>query len=89
MHKEGTREKVPELVKLFPEADLILVEGMKDSFYPKIEVVRKAVSTEAVSNPEGRFLIVTDLEPSAFPEKTAGFGDIDLILKQIRNIIER
>lgn len=89
VHKEGTREKVPELVKLFPEADLILVEGMKDSSYPKIEVVRKAVSTEAVSNPEGRFLIVTDLESSAFSEETAGFGDIELILKQIRNIIER
>ena len=28
-----------DLVALFPEADLILLEGMKDSGYPKIEVI--------------------------------------------------
>ena len=35
------------LAQLFPEADLILLEGMKDSAYPKIELVRGAVSGKA------------------------------------------
>lgn len=44
--QEGT---VPEaLMGQFPEADLILLEGMKDSAYPKIEVVRRGNSDRMV-----------------------------------------
>lgn len=85
--KEGTKERIPELVKFFPEADLIFLEGMKESSYPKIEVVRRAVSQKPVSNPEGRFLIVTDLESSALKEETAGFEEIDFIIEKILEAI--
>ena len=78
-------EKVEELASLFPDADLILVEGLKNTALPKIEVVRKGISDAPVSNPDGRFLVVTDLEPDCFEEKALGLGQIgeiaELILK--------
>ena len=45
--KEEVSER--ELIRLFPEADLILLEGFKDSSYPKIEVVRRGISENPVS----------------------------------------
>ena len=68
---------------MFPEADLIFLEGMKDSCYPKIEVIRKGISGSPVSNPEGRFLIVTDTDRTGYGEETAGFEEIDCIIEKI------
>ena len=70
------KEKITEIVSMFPDADLILVEGLKNSSLPKIEIVRKGISDVPVSNPEGRFLIVTDFEPGHFEEKTLGLEQI-------------
>jgi len=50
-----------ELFALYPEADLILLEGFKDSVYPKLEVVRAAVSTAPVCDPGTLLALVTDL----------------------------
>ena len=83
VHKTGTKEKEKELFGMFPEADLIFLEGMKDSDYPKIEVIRKEVSDRPVSNPNGRFLIVTDRDLSEYGEDAAGFGDVEKILGKI------
>lgn len=51
-----------ELICMFPEADIIILEGFKNSTYPKIEVIRKGNSTDSVCNREGLFAIVTDTE---------------------------
>ena len=60
----GTGEREEELIQFFPDADVILLEGFKgNSIYPKIEVIRRAISDTLVANPEGRFLIVSDMEP--------------------------
>ena len=52
---------VEELIEVFPEADLILLEGFKYSKYPKIEVIRKGNSEESVCDPKYLLGIVTDL----------------------------
>ena len=75
------KEKITEFVSLFPDADLILIEGLKNASLPKIEIVRKGITDAPVSNPEGRFLIVTDFEPDHF-------GEIVLGLEQISEIAE-
>lgn len=85
VHRIGTGEKERELLELFPEADIIFLEGLKDSIYPKIEVVRSARSKEPVSNPEGRFLIVTDLDTDRFVERAVDLNDISAI----KAVIER
>lgn len=72
-----------ELIKQFPEADLLFIEGMKESPYPKIEVIRKAISDAPVSNPEGRFLIVTDWERERFAEPAVGFEELEKIMEEI------
>lgn len=54
------------LMKAFPEADLILLEGFKNSSYPKLEVVRKANSDFCVCAPETLLAVVSDMD--AAPE---------------------
>lgn len=58
-----------ELISLFPEADLILLEGFKHSPYPKIEILRSAVSREPVCDPAALLALVTDtdLRPAGVP----------------------
>lgn len=83
VHKTGTKEGPEEIAGMFPEADVILIEGLKEAGLPKIEVIRKGISAYPVSNPEGRFLIVTDTDPAGFGEETAGFGEIERIADRI------
>ena len=76
------------MIKLFPEADIIFLEGMKESNYPKIEVIRGAVSEQPVSNPEGRFLIVTDRAAEEFEESSVGLEEINIIIERILEVAE-
>lgn len=89
IHKDREAERAEELIKLFPEAEFIFIEGLKTSSYPKIEVVRKGISESPISNPEGRFLIVTDIEKEKFEEKTVGFDELEEILECIEQIKSR
>lgn len=86
MHKQGTGETEKQLIGLFPEADIIFIEGLKDSTFKKIEVIKKGVSDEPVSNPEGRFLIVSDLTEKSFSEDTVHPDDIGSVISIIDSI---
>jgi molybdopterin-guanine dinucleotide biosynthesis protein B len=85
----GTGDSYDQLIALFPEADVIFIEGAKDSSFDKIEVVRSAVSDKPISNPEGRFLIATDLPEGTFNEQTADIDDINGITEEIEIMIGR
>ncbi len=50
-----------ELIAAFPEADVILLEGFKDSPWPKIEVVRSGNSSAPVCDPATLLAVATDL----------------------------
>ena len=50
--KEETSHNVEDFFAYFLEADIILLEGQKDSLYPKIEVMRTYISKEPVCRPE-------------------------------------
>ena len=79
----GTMRLLRELTGAFPEADVILAEGLKGLPFPKIEVVRSAISQKPVSNPEGRFLVVSDLSEAEIGEKTLSFEDLESIADEI------
>ena len=79
----GTTRLLKELIRAFPEADVILAEGLKGLPVPKIEVVRRAVSQKTSSNPEGRFLVVSDLSEAEIGEKTLPFEDLEGIVDEI------
>lgn len=49
-----------ELVKRSRKSDVIIIEGLKQAPYPKIEVVRRAVSDASVCSPENLICIATD-----------------------------
>ena len=83
IHKRTAGESMRNLIARFPDADVILIEGMKEEPGPKIEVIRGCISGEPASNPEGRFLIVTDLPAELFSEPVLGFGDAEKIADRI------
>lgn len=56
------RQEVSELqlMECFPEADLILLEGLKSSPYPKLEIVRAGISDRPVCHGSGIVAIASD-----------------------------
>lgn len=49
------------LTGLFPDADLILLEGFKDSEYKKIELIRSGISSDPVCDQGTCIALVSDL----------------------------
>ena len=73
-----TAQVTPEdLFSQFPEADLILLEGAKDSHWPKFEIVRSGNSSASVCDPATLLGLVTDLPLSLPGIPTLGLEDID------------
>ncbi|MCM1101519.1 MAG: molybdopterin-guanine dinucleotide biosynthesis protein B [Clostridium sp.] len=55
------RASVEEMIARCGDADVVILEGMKDSAYPKVEVVRKARSSVPVCDPDSLICIATDV----------------------------
>ena len=62
MVKYAPSPSIKELIREFPEADVILLEGFKHSDFPKLELVRKGNSQKPVCDPAFLCGIVTDIE---------------------------
>jgi molybdopterin-guanine dinucleotide biosynthesis protein B len=60
--KEEKEVDISNLIKEFPEADLIILEGFKFSDYPKVEIIRGANSKAPVSKKETVLCYVSDLD---------------------------
>ncbi|MGN0314256.1 MAG: molybdopterin-guanine dinucleotide biosynthesis protein B [Fusicatenibacter sp.] len=61
--KEQLDVSYESLSAAFPEADIILVEGLKYSSLPKIELVRKGNSDTCICNPKNVVAIISDFIP--------------------------
>ncbi len=90
MIKQTKKTKEDDIFAFYPEADFLFVEGLKNSSYPKIEIIRKGVSKERpllCSKKEGRFLVVTDLtvkeEDELREETLCGLFDYEKIVECI------
>lgn len=59
IHKRS-HTTLQEAAEAFPDADLILVEGMKELPIPKLEILREGIGNKPCSNPEGRIGFITD-----------------------------
>jgi len=62
--KEEEEPTISQLVHYFPEADIILVEGLKYSSYPKIEIIRSDNSTVMSCNQDTVIAYVSDIQVS-------------------------
>lgn len=63
------------LIGQFADCDLVLLEGQKASPYPKIELVRGAVSHESVCAPETLLALATDIPARVDGVETIGLED--------------
>ena len=77
-----------DLIALYPEAELILLEGFKWTDYPKLELVRRGVSESPVCDPKTLLALVTDTNCTVPGVPVFGFEDVDalanLLLKEAR-----
>lgn len=67
------------MVKQFPFADLILIEGGKHTSYPKIELVRSGISDAPASSSESLIAICSDLDIYFGDVQTLSLVDYDRI----------
>ncbi|MGG7196423.1 molybdopterin-guanine dinucleotide biosynthesis protein B [Clostridium butyricum] len=77
--KEQEDTKEEELISYFKEADVILLEGFKNSDYPKLEIIRKGNSHKSVCKKETLLAIVSDMDHNEELIKTFNLNDIDKI----------
>ena len=66
-----------DLIALYPEADLILLEGFKWTDYPKIELIRRGVSEKPVCDPDTLLALVTDTDCRVPDVPTFAFEDVE------------
>lgn len=68
-----------DMIRFFPEADLVLLEGFKWTGYPKIEIVRQGNSALPVCDPKTVRAIATDfLKAEELPEEWKGIPVMDM-----------
>lgn len=83
VNKAQAQTDVQQLICLFPEADVILIEGMKGSNFPKIEMIRSGISDQISCNRENLKAVVTDLKKDFKDTAVCSFEAIDEVLKVI------
>ena len=80
--------RAEELAEFFPEADIILLEGMKDSDYPKFELVRGEISHKSVCRPDTLLGLVTDTELKIPGVPVFGFHETEKCTEILIKIVQ-
>lgn len=80
--KDG-KQTVEAMLREFPEADMIIVEGAHETEYPRVEIVRGGNSKAPVSGPERMVALVTDLPLALDGIPTIGLNDTDALVRRI------
>ena len=77
------------LLPLFGDADIVLLEGFKGSAYPKLEIIRKAVSTAPAANQASCDGYISDcfVPPNGLPVFDP--DDIDSIARFIAQLAQK
>lgn len=79
---------VEEIIRQMSSVDVIMIEGMKNSSYPKVEVIRSAVTDHGVCDPDTLLCMAADT-PIAGKMNCPVFdlndteGILDCILKKL------
>jgi len=75
-------------IEAFKDFDLIILEGFKYSSYPKIELVRSAVSSRPVSDPETVLAYVTDLDEIDIRKRQFRFDQLVELVDYISLVLD-
>ena len=79
---------IEALINLQQDMDLVILEGQKHSDFPKIEIVRRAVSKESVCNKDTLLALCTDTDLKIEGIPTVDLDDIDAILEVVEAYIK-
>ena len=87
MIKEDIMPEIESLIKLQQDMDIVILEGMKHSQYPKIEIVRSDISTQSVCQKETLLALVTDTALKIDGIPSIQLNDFEKIFKVILEYI--
>ncbi len=73
-------QTIEGLLAFFPEADIVVLEGARQTDWPKIEIVRAGNSTAPVSDPASMIALATDLPIQVDGVPTVDINDIDALV---------
>lgn len=86
--KDGA-QTIEGLLPLLGEADIVLIEGAKQTSYPKIEIVRRGNSQHPVTDPSLLIALATDLDLRLPGVPTLDINDVDGMVTLILGLMER
>lgn len=89
MVKDLQVPNIDELIALQGDMDIVILEGMKYSKFPKIEVVRKAISNQIVCEPSTLLAIATDVPMQVGDIPIIPLDDFEKILDVVLNYIHK
>jgi len=74
------RQSVEGLLAMMTEADIVLIEGAKETSYPKIEVVRRGNSDQPVTPPDKLIALATDIALVLPGVPTVDINDVETMV---------
>ena len=77
------------IIKLFPEADIIILEGFKSSDYLKLEIVRKGNSTRPICNESNLIGILSNINFIEGNYNIIDLNNTDLIVETILDYMKK
>ncbi len=80
--KNGS-QTIEGLIEMFPEADIIVLEGAKQTDWPKFEIVRAGNSAAPTCDPATLLALVTDLPLSLPGVPAVGLNDVDALCELV------
>lgn len=83
MVKDLQEPNIEEMIALQKDMDIIILEGMKYSSFPKIEVVRREISEKIVCDPKTLLAVATDAQLQVEGVRVIGLNDFEQILDVI------
>jgi len=84
IRNKKTDERV--IREYFKDADIILLEGLKNSKYPKIEVMRRGISEESLTDPKTLVAIASDFPANIEGVPVYGLDDIENLCDRIEEV---
>lgn len=62
IQQTSEKKELEDVIEMIEGVDIILVEGYKKSYKPRIEIVRKEKGTDIISSPQNLLAVATDVE---------------------------
>lgn len=89
MVKDLQEPNIEEMIALQQDMDIVILEGMKYSSFPKIEVVRSVISQEIVCDPKTLLAVATDVPMTVKGVPVIALEHFDEILEVVLDYINK